>query len=296
MGEADISSKYILAGEPVEWVRWLLQDDTAQVEERLSGEFQFILRRSDELFRVRGQQGPFVLVLEVQLRIDSRMPRRMRAYAALAEEKYDLPVYPVVFYLLPPAVGVTLPGFYHSQFMGLTAHQDFRVVAMWEMEARQVLEEGIVALAPFVPLMKGADSGTIRDGVRLLREREVGEEAEVALALFASFVMEAEQIRQIVRWDMAVLRESPWYNQILEEGLQQGLQQGLMESRRTQRENILQVLRVRFRLSQQGERPLADQLEMIDDLDTLRDLFTHALLDVTLTDFSTQLERAADGW
>jgi len=36
-----------------------------------------------------------------------------------------------------------------------------------------VLEEGIVALVPFVPLMKGADSGTIRDGVRLLRERVV---------------------------------------------------------------------------------------------------------------------------
>jgi hypothetical protein len=136
--------------------------------------------------------------------------------------------------------------------------------------------------------MKGADSGTIRDGVRLLREREVGEEAEVALALFASFVMEAEQIRQIVRWDMAVLRESPWYNQILEEGLQQGRQQGLQES-------ILQVLRARFGLSRRKEKPLADQLETIDDLDDLRDLFNHALLDVTLTDFSTQLERVADG-
>jgi predicted transposase YdaD len=153
-----------------------------------------------------------------------------------------------------------------------------------------------VALAPFVPLMKGADNGTIREGIRLLREREVGEEAEVALALFASFVMEAEQIRQIVRWDMAVLRESPWYNQILEEGLQQGLQQGQMEGTvRTQRENILQILRARFGLSQRREKPLADQLEKIDDLDALRDLFNHALLDVTLTDFSTQLERAADG-
>ncbi len=179
--------------------------------------------------------------------------------------------------------------------MGLTAHQDFRVVAVWEMEARQVLEEEIVALAPFVPLMKGADGVTIRDGVRLLREREVGEEAEVALALFASFVMEAEQIRQIVRWDIAVLRESPWYNQILEEGLQQGLRQGQMESKRTQRENILQVLRARFGLYGQREKPLADQLETIDDLGALRDLFNHALLDVTLTDFSAQLARAADG-
>ncbi|MBC8248826.1 MAG: hypothetical protein H8E90_04035, partial [Anaerolineales bacterium] len=60
-------------------------------------------------------------------------------------------------------------------------------------------------------------------------------------------------------------------------------------------ENILQVLRARFGLSRQREEPLADQLETIDDLDALRNLFNHALLDVTLTDFSTQLERAADG-
>jgi predicted transposase YdaD len=29
-----------------------------------------------------------------------------------------------------------------------------------------------------------------------------------------------------MRWDMTVLRESPWYNEILKQGLQQGEQQG----------------------------------------------------------------------
>jgi predicted transposase YdaD len=29
-----------------------------------------------------------------------------------------------------------------------------------------------------------------------------------------------------MRWDMTVLRESPWYEEILKEGLQQGEQQG----------------------------------------------------------------------
>jgi len=33
---------------------------------------------------------------EVQLRPDRRMPRRMRAYAGLAEERYGLLVYPIV--------------------------------------------------------------------------------------------------------------------------------------------------------------------------------------------------------
>jgi predicted transposase YdaD len=42
------------------------------------------------------------------------------------------------------------------------------------------------------------------------------------LAFFASFVLETEVVAQIMRWDMAVLRESPWYQEILQQGLQQG--------------------------------------------------------------------------
>ncbi|MFN6153180.1 MAG: DUF4351 domain-containing protein [Dolichospermum sp.] len=40
------------------------------------------------------------------------------------------------------------------------------------------------------------------------------------------YVLDIPLIQQIMRWDMTVLRESPWYEEILKEGLQQGLQQG----------------------------------------------------------------------
>ena len=193
--------------------------------------------------------------------------------------------------LPPPGAGVTLPGFYHSEFMGLTAHQDFRVVPVWEMEARRVLEEGIVALVPFVPLMKGADEGTIRDGVRLLREQEAGEEAEVALALFASFVMDPERVQQIVRWDMAVLRESPWYNQILEEGLQrgreQGLQQGVLDG---QRQAIVHLLRVRFDPIGSRLAAIAEQLAAIEDTEQLQDLLVEAMRTASPEAFLEHLE------
>jgi len=200
-----------------------------------------------------------------------------------------------VLYLLPPGAGVTLPGFYHSEFMGLTAHQDFRVVPVWEMEARQVVEEGIVALVPFVPLMKGADAGTIRDGVRLLREREVGEEAEVALALFASFVMDPERVQQIVRWDMAVLRESPWYNQILEEGLQQGLEQGLEQGLQQgvlngRRQDIVHLLRVRFDPTGPRLAVIAEQLAAIEDTERLQDLLVEAMRTASLEAFLEHLD------
>jgi hypothetical protein len=55
------------------------------------------------------------------------------------------------------------------------------VVPVWALEARQVLADEIVALAPFVPLMKGAQEETIRASARLLREHKAGGEAEVAL-------------------------------------------------------------------------------------------------------------------
>jgi predicted transposase YdaD len=32
-----------------------------------------------------------------------------------------------------------------------------------------------------------------------------------------------------MRWDMTVLRESPWYEEILKEGLEKGEQQGLQQ-------------------------------------------------------------------
>lgn len=286
MGRADISSKYVLAGDPAEWIRWLLQDPTVEVEEHLSGEFQFILRHSDALFRVRGKQGAFVIAAEVQLHPDARMPRRMRAYTALAEEKYDLPVYPVVLYLLPPGKGTTLPTAYHSEFMNLTAHQDFRVALMWEVNAHQVLEEGIVALIPFVPLMNGGDEKAIRAGVRLLRERGIGEEVEAALALFASFVMEPEQVRKIVRWDMAVLRKSPWYNQILQEGRQEGWQEGRLKG---QRQDIVRLLKARFDPASPHIIAIIEKLATIDDTEQLEDLLVEAMYTPDLEAFWAHL-------
>ena len=42
-------------------------------------------------------------------------------------------------------------------------------------------------------------------------------------------MLEIPIIPQIMRWDMTVLRESPWYQEILKEGLQKGEKQGLQQ-------------------------------------------------------------------
>ncbi len=48
------------------------------------------------------------------------------------------------------------------------------------------------------------------------------QQLEPLLAFFASFVLDMPLVQQIMRWDMAVLRESPWYHEILSFGEQKG--------------------------------------------------------------------------
>lgn len=46
------------------------------------------------------EEGEFLVIIELQLRPDPRMAIRLEAYAALAEEKFGLPVYAVVVIIL----------------------------------------------------------------------------------------------------------------------------------------------------------------------------------------------------
>ena len=64
-------------------------------------------------------------------------------------------------------------------------------------------------------------------------------ELESLLAFFASFVLESKVVRQIMRWDMAVLRESPWYQEILREGEKLGREEGRQESRQEEGRSLL---------------------------------------------------------
>ena len=175
------------------------------------------------------EDGEFLVLNELQLRYNNRMPRRMRAYIALAEEKYQKPVYPVLINILPPGKTLVIDSCYQSQFRDIRAYQDYRVINLWEVEAQMVLQQPLSSLLPFVPILKGGGKeNTVLQALQLLRDDEKLSELENLLAFFATFVLRAEIVQQIMRWDMAVLRESPWYQQILQEGEQRGEQRGII--------------------------------------------------------------------
>jgi predicted transposase YdaD len=70
----------------------------------------------------------------------------------------------------------------------------------------------LTALLPFVPILQNGGAVTVVQRALIqLRQDEQMVELEALLGFFASFVLDSEAVRQIMRWDMAVLRQSPWY-------------------------------------------------------------------------------------
>lgn len=227
---ADIGTKRLISLAPNNWVKWVTQIPDVVTSNILDPQFQWISREGDVLIRAQSPQyGEFLVLNELQLRYKPDMPRRMRAYAALAEEKYNLPTYPVLVNLLKEG-NIEIPTCYQSEFAGLQARQDYQVINLWEVDVEIAFQEPVSPLIPLVPILKGgAEESVVQRALQILRSDRQLSELETVMAFFASFVLDGALIRQIMRWDMAILSESPWYQQILQEGEQRGIQQGLQQ-------------------------------------------------------------------
>jgi predicted transposase YdaD len=225
---ADIGGKRLLGLAPDAWAKWVTQQDDVTALEILGSYFQWVSRENDVLMKVHSPiHGEFLILTELQLRHTNKMPLRMRAYAALAQEKYGLPIYPVLVNILQPSEATVVSDRFESDFLGLQARQDFCVINLWEVDAEIVFEQSLDTLLPFVPVLKGGDNEqTVRRALVQLQQNEQLVELESLLGFFASFVMGTELVLKIMRWGVTVLRESPWYLEILQEGEQRGERRG----------------------------------------------------------------------
>ena len=167
----DISSKRLIGLAPEAWAQWALGRPDVTGGEIISGEFQFLSRASDTLMRLAAPEiGDFLGLFEIQLYYRKTVPRRIRAYAALAEEKYELPVYPVLVNIRPSDPN-EIAHRYESNVLGLYARQDYRVINLWEVPCEEVLRLNAPALLPFVPAMRGGGTvPMVRQALEQLRD------------------------------------------------------------------------------------------------------------------------------
>ena len=247
MGKPDTSSKKVINIYNQAWAEWVLHPHQVTVEAELSGEFQFIARAADSLLQVHNPEERFLVLTELQFKYDPTMPARLAAYAALARHKYEQSIYVTVVYFIPPPAGASLVDVFHQEFMGQAAHQDFQSILLWEVEAEQVVAYDNPALLPFVPLMAGGDTEQmVRRCAARIRQEPQAAELETILAMFAGYVLEPAVIKQILRWEMAVMQESPIIQELRAEWLAEGRAEG---ERKATLEALRQILTIRFKVN-----------------------------------------------
>ncbi len=283
MGKVDLSSKQIINIYGQAWAEWVLQQEQIEVEAELSSEFQFIARITDSLLQVNSQTKRFLVLTELQFRYDEEMPDRMMAYAALARQKYKQNVYVTVVYFMPPPKDKNIVEAYHRDFMGQQAHQDFQVIKLWDLEANQVLAFDNPALLPFVPLMHGGNTEImVRKCAERIRQEPEATELEAILAVFAGYVLDVELIKQILRWEMQIVQESPIIQELQQEWMEKGREEG---ERKATLEALRQALTVRFDVVLGKFDESFEQL----DLKSLKQLNEVALTVQTLIEFENVL-------
>lgn len=207
------------------------------------------------------------------------MPKRMRAYAALAEEKYNLPVYPVLINILPPTPETPIPNRYESNFLGLQATQEYQLINLWEVEAEIAFQPSLKALLPLVPVMKGRNNETtFRQAIQILQADNQSQDLLSILAIFATFVYTPQFIQQLMNLAMEALQESPLGKTIAQQGQVEGKKQ---EAQRY----LLRLLNRRF-----GEIPASIQTQIQNlTVEQLEELGETLLTATSLEEFSAAI-------
>lgn len=281
---ADLGGRRLIDLRPDDWLRFVTGRPEIHCLERLEGSFQWVGRESDVLLKVQDPEaGEFLVLIELQLRPDPRMALRLEAYAALAEDKFGLPVYGVAVIILPG--GPAAADHYSSQVLGLEAHRDFRIVRLWEQDAREVATAERVGLLPLVPVMRGGDDPKLLAAVLdRLRSSPDLPGMERLLAYFAGLVLGREPMLQLMRWDMQTVTGMTFYEEILTKGIEQGIEQGREEgleegvarARRTATRFLLRSLTRRFGVDTAAViAPLLEGLDL-DALERLLDIAEEA--------------------
>lgn len=232
------------------------------------------LRRSDFVFRAVFEDGAERLVLlEFLTYWKPWVPVRTLECRCRHLLEEGLPVVSVLI-LLTPAKGAE--EFYEDE----EVRYRYRLVRVYEMEAREVLERGPECLFPFVPLMKGGDK-LFSEAERRIYEgaysREEKADLLTGMAILGGLISKDIPIKLIKR-RRDLMIESAAYEIIkkegYEEGIKQGIQQGLQQGiRQGIREGLLKAIELglELRFGAEGLRlyPEVKRIKEVEKLETL---------------------------
>ena len=225
----DITSKVIFERCKGAILRFLCKLDIAEIEEIKELPQETVsLRRSDFVVKVKDRSGGlFVCIIEFIQKWEKHLPLRTLEYRCRHKLKEKLPVITIIFVFLSG-------GEVREEYEDEEVRYRYRVVKLYEMEARSVIESGEVCLYPFVPLMKGGESYVeeAEEGIYRAEGLQRCEKADLltGLAIFTG-LKDKEKARKLIEKRRDIMIESAAYEIIKQEGFEEGFKAGVLKGK-----------------------------------------------------------------
>jgi len=211
-----------------------------------------------------------LLHIEFQTCNDSSMAERLLRYNVLARSEYNLPVLSCVIYLLRDGNIPRSPLTWTVPTGQEILLFSFENIELGELPPEEILQMKQPGLLPLLPLAKGGARREVVDTMfDELKAAGAGQTALMTIgSTLASLVFNRENaadpgwLHRRLREMHDILRESPFYQEILQEGRGEGKVEAM-------REMLLTIVRVRFPKLARLAKGLAAITEDPEDLQNL---------------------------
>jgi len=278
---------------------WEPIGDTLQATERLA----------DRVFRARCGRDRFVVYLEAYTRWQASAPWSVLSKSGLLSERERLPTMSLVFILLPRGYRAQHGRFQLAVNGKPTQQVWFREVCLWQLEPEDWWAEspGVMALYPLcrhhqnhrAALAHAAQ--TIADGVD---DKIIRADLLTTLCIFGKLANPAMNVFEVI--EREAMKESKFYQEILEEGRTEGRTEGRAEGRAAglvegRREGVVENARasvhqaIALRFGDKAAAECQECLRAIVDPATLTQLHRLAIKSKRLADFRRALAGSANG-
>ena len=293
MQDYDITLKFLADKFPEHFVNLIFDGFEGEVRP-LDKELPANKRESDYLVKVKDkcagcEDSKFILHIEFQSSHDADMPRRMMSYYARIVDKYRLSVYPVVVYMNQGNSGLDITDTYvNSMYDEVIMRFKYRVLKVWEMDPKKIIDKHLYGLFPIIPLTKHEttdDKECLTTCFDLVRNADIEDDVlkadiSVCTGILAGLKYPKELVKSLMK--VEIMQESVIYQDILSEGMKKGKKEGMEDS-------IISVLSTRFG---NVSANLADMIHHIKNRSRLNKLLKLAVTSRTLSEFEKKMRTA----
>ncbi|GCE48609.1 putative transposase YdaD [Thermosporothrix hazakensis] len=236
--EYDKGFKVLIQQDPERFVNWLIAG--AHFVDFKNGQLNTLQLDVDALMEIEVDGVHMLLHVEFQATHRRNMPMRILRYNVLVRCAHELPVLSCVIYLYKdggkpeesPLIWQLPTGQEVLRF-------HYMRIALWELSPEDIWKQGQKFLLPLLPLTRGGANQAVVE--RMLEELHPEENKELALigfslatSTFKRLGASADLSWLIRRYHMLndILRDSPIFQLIEQEGIEKGRREGIEKGRR----------------------------------------------------------------